>query len=78
MKRPHTIFFIILLTLTTSSLDIIGQPPPPPESNGLSGNQTIETGGGVPIGGGLFVLLGLGAAYGSKKIYDLHKESLEK
>jgi len=31
-------------------------------------------GGGAPIGGGLFILLGLGAAYGSKKVYSLVKE----
>lgn len=30
-------------------------------------------GGGAPIGGGLFILLGLGAAYGSKKLYQLNK-----
>ncbi len=30
-------------------------------------------GGGAPIGGGLFILLGLGAAYGSKKLYQLSK-----
>ena len=31
-------------------------------------------GGAAPIGGGLFILLGLGAAYGSKKVYSLVKE----
>ncbi len=28
---------------------------------------------GAPIGGGLFILLGLGAAYGGKKLYDKRK-----
>ena len=31
-------------------------------------------GGGAPIGGGLFILLGLGAAYGGKKVYNFVKE----
>jgi hypothetical protein len=28
-------------------------------------------GGSAPVGGGLFILLGLGAAYGGKKLYHL-------
>ena len=32
------------------------------------------TGGGAPIGGGLFILLGLGAAYGGKKLYQYKKQ----
>lgn len=34
-------------------------------------------GGGAPIGGGLFVLLGLGATYAGKKIYDYKKREPE-
>jgi len=48
--------------------------PPPPGSHGLNTNQS---GGGAPIGGGLFILLGLGAAYGGKKLYAHHKENPE-
>ncbi len=46
----------------------------PPASHGATGNQS---GGSAPIGGGLFILLGLGAAYGGKKLYDHRKSSLE-
>jgi len=49
-------------------------PPPPPPGHGETGNVP---GGGAPIGGGLFILLGLGSVYGSKKLYDLRKEKLE-
>ncbi len=49
-------------------------PPPPPPGHGSTGNQT---GGNAPIGGGLFILIGLGAAYGGKKLYDMKKEKLE-
>jgi len=31
----------------------------------------------APKGGGLLILLGMGAAYGGKKLYDLRKESIE-
>lgn len=51
-------------------------PPPPPTGagHGASGNQN---GGNAPIGGGLFILLGLGAVYGGKKLYRMHAEELE-
>ncbi len=35
------------------------------------------SGGGAPIGGGLFILLGLGVAYAGKKIYDFKKREPE-
>ena len=70
-KQIATILFTIVLTLSAS----IGftQPPPPPTGagHGASGNQT---GGNAPIGSGLFILLGLGAAYGGKKLYRLNSE----
>lgn len=46
-------------------------PPQPPPEHGNNGNVP---GGGAPIGSGLFVLLGLGAAYGVKKYLILEKE----
>jgi hypothetical protein len=49
--------------------------PPPPSGHGSTTNEA--SGGGAPIGGGLFILLGLGAAYGGKKVYDMKKQSLE-
>ncbi len=77
MKR--FIFNILMvLTLTLWTGQTFGQTatvPPPPGSHGESADQAA--GGGAPIGGGLFILLGLGAAYGGKKIYDVRKETLE-
>jgi len=51
-------------------------PPPPPSGagHGATGNQT---GGSAPIGGGLFILLGLGAAFAGKKIYQYKMQSPE-
>jgi hypothetical protein len=69
-----------ILTLVFSTLfiffttDVFSQGPPPPPSgagHGASGNQN---GGNAPIGSGLFILLGLGAAYGGKKIYKMKNE----
>ncbi len=70
LKTLFTIVFILAASIGFT------QPPPPPTGagHGASGNQT---GGNAPIGGGLFILLGLGAAYGSKKLYNMKKEDLE-
>jgi len=43
------------------------QPPDP------GGDPTGQPVGGSPIGGGLVILLSLGAAYGGKKFYDSKK-----
>jgi len=67
----------LLLSITFILFAATGfsQPPPPPGGgHGQTGNQQ---GGNAPIGSGLFLLLGLGAAYGSKKLYSMKKEDLE-
>ncbi len=73
MKKILTIILLIAASATTSNL-FAQVPPPPPPGHGSTGNQT---GGNAPIGSGLFILMGLGAAYGGKKIYDSSKENLE-
>jgi len=55
-----------------------GPPQPPGNGHGQTGNQ--PPGGGAPIGGGLAILLSLGAAYGGRKVYcfwQQQKEDLE-
>jgi len=69
MKIIITLLIIIASVTTTNVFAQV--PPPPPPGHGQTGNQS---GGNAPIGGGLFILLGLGAAYGGKKIYKLYKE----
>lgn len=52
--------------------NLLAQGPPPPSEvggHGQQGNQTTG-GGGAPIGGGLGILIALGAAYGGKKVYN--------
>lgn len=69
-------FFIMILSsamVAQQSTRDGDNPPDPPGGHG-SGNDE-EPGGGAPIGSGIFVLLGLGAAYGGKKTYDLRKNN---
>lgn len=65
------IFFLFL------SIGVMAQGPPNPPGGSHGGSGDAGPGGGAPIGGGLLILLSLGAAYGGKKLYDLKKESLE-
>lgn len=65
--------FAILLFVAIS-YPVYAPPPPPNPIGNIQGNKL---GGGAPIGGGLFILLGLGAIYGSKKLYKIRRESIE-
>jgi len=68
--------FIAILSITVFSLalsiNVNAQGPPPPPGGAQSGDNPI--GGNAPLGGGLFVLLGMGAAYGGRKLYQLRQE----
>ncbi len=72
-----TILTVLIVIGTSLSIETIAQnsPPAPPDNHGESGNQ--DAGGGAPIGGGLFILLGLGIAYSGKKLYNLRKNNEE-
>ena len=75
--KPFTIALLVVgVTLIPSNITAQPDPPPPPPSgHGESGDQL--PGGGAPIGSGLFILLGLGAAYGGKKIYNWNNGIVE-
>ena len=78
MKKINKILLIVLITVAFTSVDLfaMGPGPPPPPDHNSEGNQQ---GGRSPIGGGLFILLGLGAAYGGVKgykFYQLKKKKL--
>ncbi len=49
-------------------------PPDPPSQHGLNGNQ--DNGGGAPVSGGVFILIGLAGAYGGYRFYLRKKNSL--
>ncbi len=66
--------FAILLVVGTS-YTVSAQPPPPPAgSSGSGGTDGEKLGGGAPIGGGVFILLALGLAYGGKKVYNMRQQ----
>lgn len=73
MKK--TIFQLLLtLSLIFFAGIIFAQSPPLPPPPSEHGSDTNDTGGGAPIGGGIGILLTLGAAYGGKKIYKAWKD----
>ncbi len=77
LKKIATVAAVSLITISLSA-----QSPPPPNNGGGSSSSAPSgsgntVGGNAPIASGLFILLGLGAAYGGRKLYDLRKEKLE-
>ncbi|OQX78728.1 MAG: hypothetical protein B6D64_05970 [Bacteroidetes bacterium 4484_276] len=76
MKKILTI--IVLQTtflFAVSPLYAQSDPPHPNYGNNPGGGST-PVGGGAPIGEGLILLVGLGVAYGGKKIYNYKKRKL--
>ena len=72
MKKIKYIFASLLVAFT---LNVFSQPDPP--GNHGSGNDQ-NPGGGAPIGGGIIILLSLGAVYGGKKLYKLRVQNSKK
>ncbi len=62
---------LMLTGATLLTTTIKADNPPPPPGHGETGNVP---GGGNPVGSGLLILLGLGAAYGGKKFYEMRKK----
>jgi len=75
MKKYIVLFSLMFSMLLWTSNANAQTAPPPPDTHGQNTDQVA--GGSAPIGGGLFILLGLGIAYGGKKWYDHRKTSLE-
>ncbi len=72
MKLQKVRAFWLVVFLLMLSLPGNGQPPPPPGDHGDEEHQSPFQ--ESPIGGGVFILLVLGAGYGAKKLYDSRKE----
>ncbi|MBN2175983.1 MAG: hypothetical protein JW731_17770 [Bacteroidales bacterium] len=49
----------------------------PPDPGGGPGSGDDPVGGGSPIGGGLVILIVMGTAYGSKKVFNARNKFLE-
>ena len=65
MKTLAIIVISISMLITVSPAFSQGPPPPPSGGHGQTGNQT---GGSAPLGGGMFIMLTLGAVYGGIEI----------
>ncbi len=75
LKAVLLIGLFLFLLISSSRLMAQGAPPPPPaDGHGVTGNQA-PTGGDAPIGGGLAILLLMGAAYAGKKMYNLQEQA---
>lgn len=64
------ILYIIAFLSVGFTTELMAQaPPPPPPPGGGQGDPP-----GVPIDGGISLLLAAGVAYGGKKVYDMNKK----
>ena len=73
MKNLRIILAGIFLLFLSLGVFAQGNPPDPPADHGSDQDQ--DTGGQAPIGAGTLLLIGLGAVYGGKRVYDLKKKS---
>ena len=72
MKKILNSLIVMAFLLVLPVLLFSQNPPHPNGGSGPNGGNT-PVGGGAPIDGGLSIMLILGAAYGSKKIYNAFK-----
>ena len=67
MKKVKIVIFILTIFISTISF---AQLTNPGDGSGGVGGAPGPVGGGAPVGSGLIVLLSMGVAYGSKKIFN--------
>ena len=68
---------LITFTLLTISISLAQNQPPPPNGGNAPGSGNTPVGGDAPLTGGLGILLSLGAAYGTKKVYQFNNNENE-
>jgi len=71
MKKVKIILAGIFILFLSFGIMAQDGPPDPPGEHGEEGDQPPA---GAALGGGIFILLSMGAAYGGKKVYDLLKK----
>jgi len=69
----NTIKTLAIAALITIGTTLMAQTPPHPNNGGGPGSGNTPVGGGAPIGGGLIIMMVMGAAYGSKKVFQMRK-----
>jgi hypothetical protein len=70
MKKIYAILTVLTMAFILNTSVLQADVPPPPGGSGGGGPNGSDLPVGAPIDGGLTILLVLGAAYGSKKVYD--------
>ncbi|MBK9290014.1 MAG: hypothetical protein IPM52_00025 [Bacteroidetes bacterium] len=70
MKKQHITLLLTLVLLFVAQVALSQGPPDPPGDPGSGGPPV---GGGAPIDGGIGFLLGLAAAWGGQKLYQIRK-----
>ncbi len=79
LKLLRAVIFIGLITISIQSLTQLPPPPPGGSSGGGSGTGGSDSQrNGAPIGSGLFILMGLGAAYSGYKGYRCYQKEMKK
>ncbi|NOX47585.1 MAG: hypothetical protein GXO89_11480 [Chlorobi bacterium] len=73
-KIIRSIIVVVVLLVTPVFLSSTFADTPPDPREGGPGSGDLPVGSGAPIGGGLIIMLALGAAYGSKKTFDAKKK----
>ena len=73
MKKAKFIFTGLIILFLSFGLMAQTDPPDPPGEHG----GDVDVPGRAPIGGGIFILLSLGAAYGGKKVFDFRNKEEE-
>jgi len=66
---------VILMILFVVALGCVANadPPPPPGGGPATGETYI---GGVPIAGGVLIMIALAASYGARKLYNARKRKI--
>ena len=72
MKKAIKTFTIAGLFLFIPLFSLAQNPPHPNGGSGPTGGNT-PVGGGAPIDGGISLMLIMGAAYGTKKVFKAFK-----
>lgn len=73
MKKSIGVVILIFIFLVAASVMVHASPPPPPGP--VPGtNETYI--GGVPIAGGVLILIALALGYGARKLYNARKRRI--
>jgi len=73
MKKALRILVVTAFILAGPLFMMAQNPPHPNGGNAPNSGTNTPVGGGAPIGGGIIIMMVMGVAYGSKKVYKAFK-----